>query len=215
MHGNGYLWTSSEISDSSIQFLGPDFLIECWISAIWRRCCAFLRRIFWKSTIFFPVYLTHWPRKCITLFTPHDDDSHQVWRCCSHPLSSYSVLAADILRDLDLWTFDLGHWSFMASHVSYYCTPLSYPFMSWLMTFPIGYHWKCIRSHCTCAVSRDLCIGVKNNYIFLIPGLCLPTLCNFRGATMTIKGRLHAGALPLGSFWPNISKTCWHMAQKW
>jgi len=25
----------------------------------------------------------------------------------------------------------------------------------WVITFPIGYHWKCVRGHCACAESRD------------------------------------------------------------
>jgi len=31
----------------------------------------------------------------------------------------------------------------------------------WVLTSPIGYHWQCVCSHCTCAVSRDLCVGGK------------------------------------------------------
>jgi len=30
-----------------------------------------------------------------------------------------------------------------------------------VLTSPIGYHWKCVCSHCACAVSRDLCLGGK------------------------------------------------------
>jgi len=28
-----------------------------------------------------------------------------------------------------------------------------------VVTFPIGYHWKCVCGHCTCAESRDLWVG--------------------------------------------------------
>jgi len=34
---NGYLWTSSVNLDTAFRFPNPDFLLECKISAIWRR----------------------------------------------------------------------------------------------------------------------------------------------------------------------------------
>jgi len=37
MRRNGYLWTSGVNLDTAVRFLAPDFLLECKISAIWRR----------------------------------------------------------------------------------------------------------------------------------------------------------------------------------
>jgi len=59
------------------------------------------------STSVLPVYLTCWSRKCITCFSPHVKNFHQVWSSYDYPLHSYSVLAADTLRDLVTLTFNL------------------------------------------------------------------------------------------------------------
>jgi len=37
MHRNGYLRTSGVNLDTAVRFADPDFLLECKISAIWRR----------------------------------------------------------------------------------------------------------------------------------------------------------------------------------
>ena len=37
MRRNGNLWTSGVNLDTSVRFADPDFLLECKISAIWRR----------------------------------------------------------------------------------------------------------------------------------------------------------------------------------
>jgi len=37
MRRNGYLYTSSVNLESTVRFADPDFLLECKISAIWRR----------------------------------------------------------------------------------------------------------------------------------------------------------------------------------
>jgi len=56
----------------------------------------------------------------------------------------------------------------------------------------IGYQWKCVRGHCTCAESRDQCVwGQKTITFFWIPDPDLPIhYTTFLGATTTIKGRL-------------------------
>jgi len=43
-----------------------------------------------------------------------------------------------------------------------------------VITFPIDYHWECVRGHCACAESRDPWVGGQNNYIFGIPDPDLP-----------------------------------------
>ena len=44
----------------------------------------------------------------------------------------------------------------------------------WVITFPVGYHCKCVRDHCACAKSRDPWVGGQNDYIFRIPDSNLP-----------------------------------------
>ena len=34
-----------------------------------------------------------------------------------------------------------------------------------VITFPIGYHWKCVRGYCACAESRDSCVGGQKQLI--------------------------------------------------
>jgi len=82
--------------------------------------------------------------------------------CYDHPLPNYSVIAADTLREPDLWPFDLGLWSYMAGHVINPSTKFEDPtaIRSWVMSSDIS-HWQCVCSHCAWAVSRDLCVGGK------------------------------------------------------
>jgi len=86
----------------------PDFLLECKISAIWRRFPLIFHFIFWMSAIFLlPVCLTYWPRKYTTRVDPHVDNSHQVGSWYDHPLPVTAFLSADTSRDLVTLTFDL------------------------------------------------------------------------------------------------------------
>jgi len=100
--------------------------------------------------------------------TPRDESFHRVWCWYDHPLPSYSVIAADTLRDLVPLTFDFlalvsGHtW-----RVTWSTAPPSLKIVwlsvleLWVLTSPIGYHWQCVCSHCAFAVSRDLCVEGK------------------------------------------------------
>ena len=36
----------------------------------------------------------------------------------------------------------------------------------WLITFPVGYHWECVRGHCECAESRDPWVGAQKQLHF-------------------------------------------------
>ena len=95
-----------------------------------------------------------------------------------------------------------------------------YPFLSWVLTYPIGYHWQCLCSHCACAVSRDhLCVWGIFSYIFEIPEtltpICLYTI-QLYGTTMTFKGRLLLAPLMLKLFSAeNYEKYCLNRAPKW
>ena len=67
----------------------------------------------------------------------------------------------------------------------------AYPFELWVITFPVGYHWKCVRSHCACAELRDPWVGGKKQLHFWNPRpRFASSLYNFYWATTTIKGRL-------------------------
>jgi len=61
----------------------------------------------------------------------------------------------------------------------------------WVITFPIDYHWECVRGHCACAESRDLWVGGQKQLHFWNAGPRFAySLYNFFWATTTIKGRL-------------------------
>jgi len=104
MHRNGYLWTSGVNLDSAVRFADPDFLLECKISAIWRRFPLILRFICWMSAIFLlPVCFTYWPRKYTTHVDPHVDNSHQVWSWYDHTLPIYSVFVCWYVTCHQVW----------------------------------------------------------------------------------------------------------------
>jgi len=88
---------------------------------------------------------------------------------------------------------------------------------SWVITFPIGYHWKCIQGHCACAESRDPWVGGQKQLHFWNPRPRFAySLYNFHWATTTIKGRLlSSNALDCVNFlcvtlwpWPLTSNSC-------
>ena len=61
----------------------------------------------------------------------------------------------------------------------------------WVITFPFGYHWECVRGHCACAESRDPWVGGPKQLHFWNPRPRFAySLYNFSWATTTIKGRL-------------------------
>jgi len=113
------------------------------------------------SAIFqLPVCLTYWSRKYTTLVDPHVDNSHQVWSC-----------------DLVTLTFDfLTLSSWRTWRVTRPTLPQSLKTLRlsvrelWVITFPVGYHWKCVRGHWVCAESRDRwALGRKPLHFFGIP----------------------------------------------
>jgi len=56
-----------------------------------------------------------------------------------------------------------------------------------VITFPVGYHWKCVRGHCPCAESRDPLERGQKQLHFWNPGPRFAySLCNFGGSTMKI-----------------------------
>jgi len=106
--------------------------------------CWFLHLICGISIILLlPVYLTYWLRKCIVglCFVPHAENFHQVLRWYDRPLPSYSVLAADTLRDLVTLSFHFStlvsdQWSYRAGHTVNPSTKFEVPtaICSWVMS---------------------------------------------------------------------------------
>ena len=152
--------------------------------------------------------MAYWARKCTTWCAACDESFHKVWSWYDYPLPSYSVIVANTLRDLvtfDLLTLVSGHtWQ-----VTWSTPPPSLKILRlsvlelWVLTSPIGYHWQCVCSHCTWAVTCDLCVGGKFS-----PHIWNPwprfaySLYNVHGATMTFKGRLHRrNRAPKWRFW--------------
>jgi len=68
----------------------------------------------------------------------------------------------------------------------------------WVITFPVGYHWECVRGHCACAESRDPWVGGQKQWHFWNPRPWFTySLCTFGGSTMkVIKVICENNALP-------------------
>ena len=131
----------------------------------------FLHWISWMSTVFLlSVYFIYWPRNCVACFVLHVPNFHQLWSWYDHPLPNCCILALDTLRELMVLTLDLlilvsGYTWWVKYSTS--LRSLEILWLSilelWVLIFPIGYQWKCVRRHCACSVSHDLhaCAGGK------------------------------------------------------
>jgi len=151
----------------------------------------FLHFICWMSAIFLlPVCLTYWPRKYTTRIDPHVNNSHQVWSWYDNQLPSYSIFVCWYVT----WPCDLL--SLNSCHTWRVAWPILPPTMKtlrlsvlelWVITFPIGYHWKCVRGHCACTESRDPWAGGEKQLHFwnARPRFAY-SLCNFGGSTMKL-----------------------------
>jgi len=103
-------------------------------------------------------------------------------------------LSADTSRDLVTLTFALL--TFSSCHSWQVTWPTLPPSMKTLrlsvlelrvITFPIGYHWKCVPGHCTCAESRDpWVLGEKRLHFWNLRPRFAYSLYNFGGSTMNI-----------------------------
>jgi len=120
-----------------------------------------------------PTYLESIPHaSTITLIIP---TKFEVGMCINCRVIAF--LSADTSHDLDLLTLNSS------------CAPSLKPLR--VITFPIGYHWKCVCGHCACAESRDPWVGGQKQLHFGNPRPQFAySLCNFYWATKTIKGRL-------------------------
>jgi len=80
-----------------------------------------------------------------------------------------AFLSADTwLCDLDFWPFDLEQ--------------------LWVIMFPVGYHWECVRGHCACAESRNPWVGGQKQLHFWNPRPWFAySLCTFDSTINVIK----------------------------
>jgi len=109
-----------------------------------------------------------------------------------------AFLSADTSRDLVTLTFDLltlnscHTWRIKWTTLPPSTKTLSLSALElWVITFDIGYHWKCVRGHCACAESRDPWVGGQKRLHFWNPRPRFAySQCNFYWAKTTIKGRL-------------------------
>ena len=131
MRRNGYLWTSGINLDTAVPFADPDFLVECKISAIWRR--------FPLIIAFYILNVRH-----ISTSNPHVDNSHQVWSWYDY------ISTAELQRFCHVtwwpWPFDLEQLSYMAGHVHNPATEFEDPktIRSWVTSYN-GSHWLALK----------------------------------------------------------------------
>jgi len=147
------------------------------------------------SAIFLlPVCWTYLSRKYTTRVDPHVDNSHQVWSWYDHTLPRYSVFSADTSRDFVTLTFDLltlnsccawrVTWPILVPSLK----PLRLSVLDlWVITFPVGYHWECVRGHCACAESHDPWVGgQKQLHFWNSRSWFAYSLCTLGGSTMNV-----------------------------
>ena len=105
-----------------------------------------------------------------------------------------AFLSADTSRDFVTLTFDLLN---LNSCCSWRVTlPTLLPSLKtlrqsvldlWVITFPVGYHWECVRGHCACAESRDPWVGGQKRLQFWNPRLRFGfSLWTFGGSTVKV-----------------------------
>jgi len=129
------------------------------------------------SAIFLlPVCWIYWSRKYSTRVDPHVDNFHKVRSWYDHTLPSDSVFVCwyiTWLCDLDFWPFDIEQLLCMAVRWPTLLPSLKTLRLSvlelWVITFPVDYHWKCVRCYCACAESRDTPVGDQKQLHFWNP----------------------------------------------
>jgi len=142
MRTNGHLWTSGVNLYTAVRFPDPDFLLECNISAIWRRfplIFAFYMlnvRHISTSGLFWPTDLESIPHASTPKWIiPTKFEVDMTIHC-----RVIAFLFADTSRDCDLWPFDLEQLSHMASHVTNLATKFEdpKPICSWVTSYNVS-----------------------------------------------------------------------------
>ena len=137
-----------------------------WNLAWWRTLVPYN-----GPTVKFRIFENPRPGKCTTRVDPHVDNSHQVDITIHCRVIAF--LSAHTSRDLDLWPLTLNSWR--TWRVTWLTLPPSLNTLRlsvldlWVITFPFGYHWECVRGHCACAESRDPWVGGQKQLHFWNP----------------------------------------------
>ena len=105
-----------------------------------------------------------------------------------------AFLSADTSRDFVTLTFDLLTlnncciWRVMCPTLLPSLKTVRLSVLDlWVITFPAGYHWECVRGHCACAESRDPWAGDQKQLHFWNPRTWFAySLCTFSGSTMNV-----------------------------
>ena len=136
------------------------------------------------------------PGKYTTRVDPHVDNSQTSLKLIlpsTAELRHFCLLIRHVTLTFDLLTLN----SWRTWRVTWLTLPPSWNTLClsvldlWVITFPFGYHWECVRGHCACAESRDPWVGGQKQLRFWNPRPRFAySLYNFFWATTTIKGRL-------------------------
>ena len=204
---NGYLWTSGVNLDTTFRFPDPDFLIKCKILVICRR---------------FPLIFAFYMLKVRHIFTSGLFDllTQKAYHTRRPPTAKISAkFEVDMtihcwviafLRTICYVTLWPGPLTLNSCHTWQVIWPTLPPSLKtlrlsvlelWVMTFSAVYRWKWTCGHCTCAESRDPCVGGQKQLHFWNPRpQFASSLYHFYGARTTIKGHLLLSRPTLNSF---------------
>ena len=136
-------------------------LRKCSFLAIWRPFCFMQFRIFENPR----------PGKYTTRVNPHVNNSAKFEVDITIHCRVIAFLSAHTSRDLVTLTLN----SRRAWRVTWPTVPPSLNTLClsvldlWVITFPFGYHWECVRCHCACAESRDPWVGGPEQFHFWNP----------------------------------------------
>ena len=164
MRRNGYLWTSGVNFDIAVRFADPDFparvqnfgdlaTFSVEFCILYYECPPyFYFRFVWPTDL---ESIPHAPTRTLIILTKFEVDM------TIHCIVT-AFLSADTSRDLVTLTSDLltlntcrtwrVTWSTLPPSLKTLCL---FVHELRVITFPVGYHWKCVRGHCACAESRD------------------------------------------------------------
>jgi len=125
---------------------------------------------------------------------PDVDNSHQVEVDMTIHCQVIAFLSADTSRDLVTLTFDLltlnscCAWRVTWPNLLPSLKTLSLSVIDlWVITFPVGYHWECVRGKCACAESRDPWVGGQKQLHFWNPRSWFAySLCTLGGSRMNV-----------------------------
>jgi len=141
-----------------------------------------------------PVCLIYWPSKYITCVDPTSIIPTKFKVDMTIRCRVIAFLSADTARDLVTLISDfLILNSCPAWRVTWPTLPpitktLRLSVLElWFITFPVGYHWKCVRGHCACAESRDPWVrGQKQQHFWNPRPRFAYSLWHFGGSTIKV-----------------------------